>query len=84
MIRLPYKTNAWVNAVSSNVVGFGVRGEDLIVVFKGGGAYKYPALGDMFQMLYEAESVGKVVAKYVRNQEFVKLTEPMYDDGAPK
>jgi len=73
MITLPFDCDVWAKPVSSNVLGYGVKGEDLIVLFKGGGAYKYPLLGDRFQMMYDAPSVGKVVAAHVRNEEFVRI-----------
>lgn len=55
----PFDTDQWTNAESSNLDGYGVKGDDLIVRFKNGSAYRYPGKAHFHLVLSEAESKGK-------------------------
>jgi hypothetical protein len=66
MTTLPFNCTAWaiVNS-SSNVRGYGERGEDLIVLFKGNSAYRYIGLAGHFIDMHNAASIGASVGKYI-------------------
>lgn len=67
----PYGCDRWAGVKSSNISGVGQeyqgRESDLVVEFKSGAAYRYPGLGNMFETLVNAPSVGKAFATHVKS-----------------
>jgi hypothetical protein len=51
---------------SSNLAGVGSRGDDLIVVFRGGAAYLYPGAAELLHPLIASDSKGRFFNARVR------------------
>ena len=58
---------------SSNLFGAGVRGDDLIVVFRSGAAYLYPGAADLLHPLLASESKGRFFNARVRPRLALRL-----------
>lgn len=58
---------------SSNLAAAGTVGEDLIVWFKAGPAYRYPGARDLFHALVASESKGRFFHAKVRPRYAIRL-----------